>query len=83
MDFIIGCLLIWLVWGLTMLLLNSKDLSILAKNKFPITKIWQSFVYVPLWWLVCIVLIIIYPAFYIRGNLLKFHGLHFKNKEEQ
>lgn len=76
MDLIIGFLMIWLIWGLTMLLMNTKDLMILVKHKFPITRMWQSLIYFPLWCLVCIVLIIIYPAFYIRGILLKH-----KNKE--
>ena len=79
MDFLRGCLVIWLVCGVSMLIINTKDLSLFAKKKLPITRLWQSFLYIPLWWLICIVLIIIYPAFYIRGLILKVYNKHFKN----
>jgi hypothetical protein len=83
MDFLVGFLVVWLICGVSMLVSNTKDLSLLAKKILPITRPWQSFVYAPLWWIICIVLIIIYPAFYIRGSLLKVYTKHFKNKAEQ
>lgn len=71
MDFLLGFLVVWLVCGVSMLISNTKDLLLFVKNKLPITKVWQSFLYFPLWCLICIALIIIYPAFYIRVILLK------------
>ena len=83
MDFVIGFLLVWLVCGVSILLSNTKDLSLLAKKVLPITRAWQSYVYAPLWWLICMALIIIYPAFYIKGNLLKVYNMYSKNKARQ
>lgn len=80
MDFLIGCLFIWLVCGVSILISNTKDLLVFVKKKLPITSIWQSFLCFPLWCLICIVLIIIYPAFYIKGILPKVFGTQFNGK---
>jgi hypothetical protein len=78
MDFLRGFLFIWLFWGVSMLIMNIKGLSNLAISKLPLNRTWHSILYFPVWLLMCIMSIIIYPPMTVKRHLLNLYNKHSK-----